>query len=162
MKNKFSALVHRVNKLPTSIRCWLLTTFFNRKVKFAGTAGLKLDLITQQRVEATLSNRKKVQNHIGGVHAVAAALIAESASGIVFGMNVPDSHLPLLKSMKLNYNKRMQGGLSAVALISNEQQHMLLTEDKGSMFIAVEISDESGQQPIVCEMEWAWTAKKRN
>ena len=31
----------------------------------------------------------QVQNHIKGVHACAMALLAESATGAVFGMNVP-------------------------------------------------------------------------
>ena len=36
----------------------------------------------------------QVQNHIKGVHACAMALLAESATGAVFGMNVPDSAIP--------------------------------------------------------------------
>ncbi len=42
-------------------------------------------------------NRFRVQNHIKGVHACAMAILAESATGTVFGMNVDDSKLPLLK-----------------------------------------------------------------
>jgi hypothetical protein len=108
-----------------------------------------------------LANKKAVQNHIGGVHAIAAAVLAESATGIVFGMNVPDSKLPLLKSMKVNFQRRMQGSLSAEAKISSEQIKSIESDEKGSFLIPVIIADESDQQPIECEMEWAWVSKKR-
>lgn len=62
-----------------------------------------------------------MQNQISGIHAIAAAILSESATGIVFGMNVPDSKLPLLKSMQINYQRHMQGSLSAVARLLGEQ-----------------------------------------
>lgn len=51
----------------------------------------------------------KVQNHIGGVHACGMALAAESATGILMGMNVPDSRLPLCKSMTIDFKRRAEG-----------------------------------------------------
>lgn len=57
----------------------------------------------------TLKNRRRVQNHIGGIHACGMALAAESATGIVVGMNVPDTAIPLCKSMKINFVRRCEG-----------------------------------------------------
>ena len=107
-----------------------------------------------------IKNRKKVQNHIGGVHALAAGLLAESASGIVFGINIPDTCLPLIKTIKLNYKKRMQGNLMAVATISDEDILILNSHDKGNLIVSVRITDESGEEPIECEMDWAWVTKR--
>ena len=53
----------------------------------------------------------------------------------------------------------MQGSLTAVATISAQQVEQL-TEEKGNMEIIVEITDESGQQPIECIMTWAWIEKR--
>lgn len=143
------------------MQSFLLTTFFNSTVKFAGTTGVKLEKVTHHQTILSLKNKKSVRNHIGGVHAVAAALLAESATGIVFGMNVPDSRVPLLKSMKINYQRRMQGDLKAVANLTTEQIKLIEQEEKGDMIVSVIITDESDQQPIECEMEWAWVSKKR-
>ena len=85
------------------MQSFLLTTLFTSKVKFAGTTGVKIEKVSHQQTILSLKNKKTVQNHIGGIHAIAAVVLAESATGIVFGMNVPDSRLPLLKSMKVNY-----------------------------------------------------------
>jgi acyl-coenzyme A thioesterase PaaI-like protein len=160
MANRFSNVVAKINKSPDFMRSFLLTKLFTSKVKFAGTAGIKITEITNERTKLILANKKAVQNHIGGVHAIAAAVLAESATGIVFGMNVPDSKLPLLKSMKVNFQRRMQGSLSAEAKISSEQIKSIESDEKGSFLIPVIIADESEQPPIECEMEWAWVSKK--
>lgn len=161
MTNKLSKLVSKVYKLPQSTHEFLLTKLFTSQVKFAATAKLKVNQISNQEVVVTLANKKRVQNHIGGIHAVGAALAAESASGIVFGMNVPDSHLPLLKSMTLEYNKRMQGDIKATASLSEQAIAAIKSQDKGDVVVPVVLTDQSGESPINCEMRWAWVAKKR-
>ena len=159
--NRFSRYVSRINKMPLKWRSYLLTKLFCSQVKFAGTAKVKLVSVNSEGVELFLHNRKKVQNHIGGIHAIAAGLLAESASGIAFGMHVPDSHLPLLKSMKMNFNRRMQGNLKALAHLTTEQIAQVTSEEKGDIEVFVQLIDDSGQEPIDCTMNWAWVPKKR-
>lgn len=160
MSNRLGNYVNKINSLPKSVRPWLLTKLFCSQVKYANTTGIKITHISNQLVTIDLPNKKKVQNHIGGVHAVAAALLAESASGIVFGINVPDSQIPLIKTMTFNYTRRMQGALTATATLSNEQLAVLQQSDKGEMMIDVVITDESNEQPIECSMLWAWVPKR--
>ena len=161
MANRFNQIVAKINSAPSFLRSFLLTKLFTSKVKFAGTAGIVIKEITNNKTQLVLANKKAVQNHIGGIHAIAAAVLAESATGIVFGMNVPDSKLPLLKSMQVSYQRRMQGSLSAVARLSDEQISLIAQDEKGSFFIPVIIEDESGQAPIECQMEWAWITKRK-
>ncbi|GAA6173808.1 DUF4442 domain-containing protein [Colwellia sp. KU-HH00111] len=161
MANKFSVFVSKVHKAPLFMQSFLLTRFFNFTVKFAGTTGVKIEKVTHQQTVLTLKNTKTVRNHIGGVHAIAAAVLAESATGIVFGMNVPDHCVPLLKSMTIHYQRRMVGSLTAVANMTLAQIESIEQQDKGELMVPVTITDESGQQPIECEMQWAWVSKKR-
>lgn len=161
MPNRLSNMVSKINQAPPFIRPWLLTKLFCSQVKYAATTGIHITSIETNRVEIHLANKKKVRNHIGGVHAVAAALMVESATGIAFGIHLQDSKLPLLKSMKMNFHRRMQGALTAVATITDEQIRQLQAKPKGAMFINVVISDESNESPIECFMEWAWVSKKR-
>lgn len=143
------------------MQSFLLTTFFNSKVRFAGTTGIKIEKVTHQQTVLSLKNKKSVQNHIGGIHAIAAAVLAESATGIVFGMNVSDDRVPLLKSMTVEYQRRMQGSLRAVANLTSEQISVIEQKDKGDITVSVTITDDSNQEPIVCQMEWAWVSKRR-
>ncbi len=160
MANRFSKIVSKVNRTPPAIRSFLLTKVFCSQVKYAATSSIKIISVSHTQTLLRLENKKKVQNHIGGIHAIAAALLAESATGIVFGMNVPDSSVPLLKSMTIHYQRRMQGSLTAVAKLTDDQIKMIENLEKGDLIVNVEITDESDQQPIVCEMEWAWVLKR--
>jgi acyl-coenzyme A thioesterase PaaI-like protein len=160
-KNSMCRMVDKTSSLPAGMRSWVITRMFGKFVPFLGTAGLVFEEVGRERMVVSVKNRKKVQNHIKGLHAAAMALLAETASGFVVGMNVPDDKLMLLKSMKVSYYKRAQGDMRAVATLNAEQVQRMFVEDKGDVLVDVVVTDESGDSPIVCEMVWAWVPKKR-
>ena len=159
--NKLSRLIARVAKLPTPIRTRVLSALIGRTVKFAGTANLEILEMTRGRVRVRLANKRPVQNHIGGIHAAAMALMAESATGFVAGMAVPDTGVPVIKSMQVQYLKRTQGAMEAVATLSEEELARIESTEKGEVVVPVTVTDESGREPISCEMVWAWVPKRR-
>src|SRR5690606_20384294 len=108
-----------------------------------------------------LKNRKKAQNHIGSVHAAATGLLAESATGFLVGIHLPDNKLPLLKQMQIDYIKRSSGDLTAVVTLTAEQTAAKHNEDKGEVTVAVSITDSVGVEPVNAKMTWAWVPKKR-
>jgi uncharacterized protein (TIGR00369 family) len=130
-------------------------------VKFTGTAGCTVEELSERRCVVSLRNRKAVRNHIGSVHAVASVLIAESATGYLVGMNVPDSSVPVIKAIKVDYVKRAKGDMKAVAELTDEQIRMMQTEEKGETAVKVCITDGEGKEPLLAEMIWAWTPKNR-
>jgi acyl-coenzyme A thioesterase PaaI-like protein len=160
--NQLSRNVAGFQKLPAFIRPWATSFALGKVVPLVGTASLRFDEISSQRVVVCIRNRKPVQNHIKGVHAAAMALLAETATGFCVGMNLPDDKLPLIKTLKVDYLKRAVGDMKAVAELRPEQIQQILTLDKGEVTVPVRISDESGQEPIQCEMVWAWVPKKRS
>lgn len=159
--NSLSRMVAKASRLPPGLRSYVLSRLFGRVVPFLGTAGLRFDEVGPRRLAVSLRNRRKVQNHIRGVHAAAMALLAETASGFVMGMNVPDDKLMLLKSMKVDYLQRSQGDMRAVATLRPEQIDALHAQDKGHTVVEVVVTDASGAAPIACEMTWAWVPKQR-
>ena len=86
-----------------------------RAVPFTGTARLDFAVMTPEQVEIGIANQRRVQNHIQGVHAAAMTLLAETATGMVVGMNVRDDCLPWPKSSRCSSNARTQGDMRAVA-----------------------------------------------
>jgi len=159
--NKLSRLVSKVNSAPAFCRSWLLTTLFGRTIKFAGTAGIKVETLDFQQAKLRLANRKKVQNHIGSVHAAATALLGESASGFLLGMHVADDKIPLLKSMQIQYLKRSTGALTAQAQLDDTQISQIRSTDKGEVVIRVLIKDQLGVEPVEALYTWAWIPKTR-
>ena len=102
-KNFLAGIVDKINKKPKLYRNWLLNYLLGSTIKFVGTAGVKCETLTREQSIWTLKNKKKVRNHIKGVHAAAMGLLAETATGMVVGMNVPDDRIPVIKSMKVTY-----------------------------------------------------------
>lgn len=159
--NQLARTVAKLKRVPAGLRPWLTSLMLGKVVPLVGTAGLRFEEITPERVVVSIRNRKPVQNHIKGVHAAGMALLAETATGFCVGMNVPDDKLPLIKTMKVDYLKRAVGNLRAVAQLRPEQLALIRTQDKGEVTVPVTITDDSGQSPIQCEMLWAWVPKKR-
>ena len=135
--------------------------FFGRVIPFAGTANVQIEELNQEKSVLVLKNKKRVQNHIKGVHAAAMALLAESATGFLCAMNCPDDKLLLIKSMNLNYVRRAKGNLTATAELSEEQRQMIMDQDKGDISVKITVTDEDNKEPVECEMIWAWVPKKR-
>jgi len=160
--NQLSRNLARFDGLPAGLRPALVSFMLGNVVPMVGSAKLRFEEVTTDRVVVTIRNRRRVQNHIKGVHAAAMALLAETATGFCVGMNVPDDKLPLIKTLKVDYLKRAQGDMRAVAQLRPEQIQQIRTLDKGEVTVPVSITDESGGEPIQCEMVWAWVPKKRS
>ena len=132
-----------------------------RVIPFAGTAGTRVEKLTPTECIIVMRNRKKVQNHIGSVHAAAMGLLAESATGFMTGMSVPDDRIIVIRSMKLEYLKRASGDMKAVASFTDEQLAYVKDNEKGEIQVPVKITDETGTETVKATMIWAWTPKKR-
>ena len=158
--NRLNRVVALIYRLPANWRPTLLSGLFGSQVKLVGTAGIRVQAISRSRATLSIANRAKVQNHIQGVHAAAMALLAESATGFLVAMNLPETKLPLIKTLKVDYRKRVVGGLTAVASLTAEQIAAFEQQDKGEVWVAVTVTDESGSAPIECAMLWAWITKK--
>ncbi len=159
MKNQLAKIVEKLNKKPQWLRYRLLSYVLGSTVKFVGTAGIKCLRLSHKKAVFKLANKKKVRNHVGGVHAAATALLAETATGMALAMHIPDNKLPLLKSMHCDYVKRASGDLMAQASLTEEQIEKLHLEDKGSFIITCCVTDENNEEPVISQMQWAWIIK---
>src|SRR5690554_8139327 len=101
-----------------------------------------------------MPNKKKAQNHIGSVHAAAMALMAESATGFITGLSVPDSRILVIRNMELEYIRRATGDMKAVASFSDEQIAYIKETEKGDIVVPVVITDSTGEETVKARMVW--------
>ena len=160
-RNRLSRMTHAFRALPGPLRRRAHTLLMGNVVPFVGTARLEILDLTREQVVVRVPNRRRNRNHIGQVHAAAMALVAETATGFVVGLNVPDDKVPLIKSMGVRFRRRSRGALVATATLSPEQREAMVSEAKGEVAVPVTVEDESGEVPIECEMVWAWVPRKR-
>jgi acyl-coenzyme A thioesterase PaaI-like protein len=159
--NRMSRLLRKLDLLPNGLRKRLRSFLLGRLVPFVGTAKLSIDEISPERVVISIRNRRRVRNHLKGIHAAAMALLAETATGFAVAMHVPDDKVPVIKSLKIDYVKRAQGDLRAVVELGPEQAERIVSEEKGEISVPVSVTDQSGRSPIECDVIWAWVPKKR-
>ena len=156
-----SMMVEQINKLPQPERQNKLTALIGGVIKFAGHTGSVVEELTYTSSVVTLQNRADVQNHIGTIHAVAMILLAETATGILLAMNIPDDKAVLAKQLNTSFVKRSTGAMKAVARITQEQIDLILSQEKGELKMDVVVTDETGIEPVKCEAIWAWIPKSR-
>ncbi|MFK7932243.1 MAG: DUF4442 domain-containing protein [Saprospiraceae bacterium] len=158
--NRLNRTLKKLDSVPSFLRHWLRNRAIGGVVPFVGTAGIEFKKMTCEELIIEIPNKKKIQNHISQVHAAASVLLAETASGMVVGMNVPDDKLPLMKKLSAKYIKRSQGAQRAVATLNPQQIEQIRTSEKGDVTVPVKLTDSTGEEVVIVEMEWAWITKK--
>ena len=117
--NRMQLQLQQVDEFPRLLRPWVRNLVLRRAVPFTRTARVEFVEMSPSRVEVRLGNEPRVRNHIGGIHASAMNLLAETATGMAVGLNVRDDCLPLAKDMKMAFRKRATGALRAVAVLTD-------------------------------------------
>ncbi len=159
--NRLRRLLRQLGYVPAIFRAPLRSFLIGRTIPLVGTAGLRIERLDEDEVVVAIANRQHVRNHIGTLHAAAMALVAETASGLALGMHVRDDAVPVIQRMAVNFDKRAQGALRAVARIPADEIARLHNESRGELLVPVTVTDAGGQTPIRCEMQWAWRPKVR-
>lgn len=159
--NRLSKVMRQIERLPSGLQPTVRSFILGKIIRFAGTASCRVETLRPETCVIRLKNRRKVQNHIGSVHAAAMALLAESATGFMTGMTIPDDRILVIRSMELTYLKRASGDMTAVASFSEEQLEYVRNTPKGDITVPVVITDETGTETVKAEMIWAWTPKKK-
>jgi uncharacterized protein (TIGR00369 family) len=161
MANRLSKTIQSLEKYPSWLSGALRDFFIGRTVRFTGTSGIHYAKMTPEEVVVQLKNRKRVQNHIGQIHAAAMVLLAETATGMVLGMNIPDDKIPLAKSIQTQFVRRSTGAMQAVATLSPAQIEQIHQQEKGEVLVEVKVTDETGAEPVQCQIVWAWIPKQK-
>lgn len=159
--NRLNRNLKRLESVPSFLKNYLRNRTIGSVVPFIGTAGLDFEKMTCEEVIVNIPNKKKVQNHIAQIHAAASVLLAETASGMVLGMNVPDDKLPLMKNLGAKFIKRSTGAQKAIATLTPDQIQSIRETEKGEVNIPVKLVDSTGEEVVLTEMIWAWIPKKK-
>ncbi|MCP2039682.1 uncharacterized protein (TIGR00369 family) [Neisseria sp. HSC-16F19] len=162
IQNRMTRLNHKLQSLPEAWRPRVQTAVMGRMVPFLKTAGLRFDRLSQEEVAVSIRSRRAVHNHIGGVHACAMALLAETATGFATIMNTPDDKLILLKSMHIDYTRRSVGSMRAVATLDSAAAERIANEERGNFSVPCRVYDDSGEEPVTVDMVWAWLPRQQS
>jgi acyl-coenzyme A thioesterase PaaI-like protein len=107
-----------------------------------------------------IAHRRRVQNHIGTVHAIALCNAAEMAAGLCTEASLPPSMRWIPKSMDVKYLAKARGTMRAVALPGVPPIH----SDSGyELPMSVSITDPQGVEVAHADIRmWATPRPKRS
>jgi acyl-coenzyme A thioesterase PaaI-like protein len=160
--NSFSDIADRYAGLPGRLRRPLVTQAVGEVIPFVSTAGCFIEAYTPTRVAVRLDNRTAVQNHLGGLHAAAMALLAETASGLVVALNVPPASDPLLRTMDVSFERFARQSVEAEATLSDEATERIQSRPIGRVDVDVRLTAPEDEETLVSsQLQWAWLPEER-
>ncbi|HRP34745.1 MAG TPA: hotdog fold domain-containing protein [Gammaproteobacteria bacterium] len=121
---------------------WLFTRIVCVKAPYFASISPRLTRLEPGRCEAYLKHRRRVQNHIGTVHAIALCNLAELCAGLVTDVSIPRDMRWIPQDMTVRYLKKAAGRISAIATPATELRS---TAEPYPATIEVRLSDAAGQ-----------------
>lgn len=94
---------------------WLFSRLVCFKAPYFSTIAPRITALAPGRCVATMRDRRRVHNHIGTVHAIALCNLAELSGGLMTDASIPASMRWIPKGMTVQYLKKAQGAMHAVA-----------------------------------------------
>lgn len=160
--NPFVRIADRYDETPPRLRPPLVTQAVGEVIPFVDTAGCYVEAYTPRRVAVRLDNEERLQNHLGGLHAAALALLAETASGLVVALNVPDGSTPLLRTMNISFDEFARDAVQAEATLTDDEGGQVQSRPLGQIAVDVALTAPDDDTTLVAgTMTWAWVPEAR-
>lgn len=128
---------------------WLFSRLLGRLVPYTGTLGATVIDLAPGHVRVQLTDRRRVRNHLGSVHAIALTNLGEMTSGLALLGAMPASVRGILVKIETRYEKKARGVLEAECRCAVPIVVAALEQ-----LVETEIRDSSGD--IVARVRAAW------
>ncbi|MDR3426554.1 hotdog fold domain-containing protein [Silvimonas sp.] len=145
----------RCSRLPAGN--WLFSWLVCLKAPYFGSISPRFDVLEPGKAQVSIKKRRKVQNHIGTVHAIAMCNMAELAAGTMTDVTIPVTHRWIPKGMTVEYLKKAETHLRAVATVT-------APADWGTgmdLPVKVEVLD-SNEQLVLLATVTMWVSAKKS
>lgn len=160
----FKLLRSLEEKHPKTSRC-LTMAFLSRLSPFNNHLGAKLLDWTDNHCLIFVKKRRRVQNHVGSIHAGALFTLGETCAGLVIIRNFPFAKFrPLMSDVKVSYSKQARSDVWGECIAvegSMANAHQIF--DKGeipTIEMTTNISGMvNGQKEIIAVVTTVWQVK---
>ncbi len=121
---------------------WVFTRIVCLKAPYFASISPRLVRLEPGYCEAWLRQRRRVQNHIGTVHAIALCNLAELCAGLVTDVSIPRDMRWIPQDMTVRYLRKATGRITAVAKPATP---LVTASEPYAATIHVTLEDEAGE-----------------
>jgi acyl-coenzyme A thioesterase PaaI-like protein len=133
------ALWKRFSSLPAGK--WIFSRLLCFKAPYFSSIRPYFNELRPEYAVVRISKRRAVQNHIGTVHAIAMCNMAELAGGSMTEVTVPPTHRWIPKGMTVEYLKKANTDLVAIATPESKPDWSVA----GEYLVKVEVQDKQAE-----------------
>jgi acyl-coenzyme A thioesterase PaaI-like protein len=140
-------LWRRLNGLPGGH--WLFGLVVKLTIPYTGSVSPRVEALEPGYARISIRQRRRLQQHLGSIHAIALANVAEFASGAAMSTALPSGYRGIVTKMRLEYFKKARGVVTAEAKTSLPDLSV-----EGEHDFVAEVKDQAGD--VVCKAVVTW------
>lgn len=119
----------------------LFSRIVGRTAPYTGTIGASVVALRPGFAQVELADRRGLRNHLGSIHAIALANLAELTGNVALFYSMPDDARFIVAGMEIEYVKKARGHLTATS-----DCPIPATSERREYRVPVSIRDASGDE----------------
>jgi acyl-coenzyme A thioesterase PaaI-like protein len=136
-----------LSKLPAG--SWLFTQMIKRMVPYTGSVDPRVEVLEPGFARISITQKRKLEQHLGSIHAIALMNVAEFASGAAMMTALPPGYRGIVTKISIEYFKKARGTVTAE---SRPQLPDLSVE--GEYDFISEVKDATGDVVAKATVRW--------
>jgi uncharacterized protein (TIGR00369 family) len=127
----------------------LFSFLLSRLVPYTGTIRPRVEELGPGYARVSIRDRRGVRQHMGSVHAIALANLAEAATGLAFIYALPADARTILQGIAVEYHRKARGRITARA-----EAPVLESSEEREVELEATLRDEDGEIVATARARW--------
>lgn len=128
---------------------WMFTQLVKWLVPYTGSVSPRVEILEPGYAKISITQRRRLEQHLGSIHAIALMNLAEFASGAAMTTALPAGYRGIVTKMSIEYFKKARGTVTAE---SRPTLPDLTVEGEHDFFS--EITDQKGDLIARATVRW--------
>ncbi len=118
-------------------------------IPYTGSVWPRVESLEPGHARISIKQRRRLEQHLGSIHAIAIANVAEFASGAAISTALPPGYRGIVTKMQLEYFKKARGVITAEAKTALPDLSV-----EGEHDFVAEVRDEAGDVVANAVVTW--------
>jgi acyl-coenzyme A thioesterase PaaI-like protein len=127
----------------SSVGRWLFARMVCRRAPYFGTIRPQFLELRPTLCKVSMRRRRAVENHLGGIHALALGNLCELAAGMVTEVTTPPTTRWIPRGMTIEYLRKAENAVTATARLDKSEWSVA-----GNVAVPVSVSDRNGNEVV--------------